>query len=304
LTINQTAGTVKNFDRSSAVPPVRRATSEEKAEIVPFFATLPRLDRPPEVYVDAGADEAGFVLGLLPDSRIRFHERDYFLELLLAEARTADIDRRVRAAIDALAGELGADHIITAYLDDDSAECRLLQAIGFQVEARHYRRTLAREAFQARFERLSRRPSAGNGGYVIVPYAAVDEREGRRLHEEVLGILPDGHYVLHGELESERDYTHSRALVANGRCIGAIISGVRGDAVEVESLALLPEHQGGALASRLLLAEWADLPAVPGQHFLFHVTESNRRTLRMVDSLGARPAGEQLRLVWSREVLP
>jgi hypothetical protein len=287
-----------------ADPSVRRASASEKAGIVPLFATLPRLGRPPEVYVDAGADEAGFVLGLLPDARIRFHGRDYFLELLLAEDRTANLGRRVGAAIHALAAELGADHIITAYLDDDSAECRLLQDIGLQVEARHYKMTLAGDVLQARFERWGRRPWTGSGGYTIEPYGEVEEGEGRRLHEAVLGILPDGHYVLHGELESERDYTHSRALMANGRCIGAIISGVRGNAVEVESLALLPEHQGGMLAGRLLLAEWTDLPSVPGQHFRFHVAGDNQRTLRMMETLGAKPAGEQLRLVWNREVRP
>jgi len=283
---------------------LRRATAGEKAGIVPLFATLPRLGRPPEVYVDAAAGEAGFVLGLLPDSRIRFHERDYVLELLLAAQRTAAREARIGVAIRELARDLGADHMITAYLDDDSAECRLLQAIGFSVEARHHKLTLAEEDLRARFERWGRRPWSESGGHAIVPYGAIDESEGRRLHEQVLGILPDGHYALHGELESERDYTPSRALVVEGRCIGAIVCGIKNDMAEVESFALLPAHQGGLLAGRLLLAGWVDLPPLPGRCFRFHVAESNQRTLRMMSSLGAKPAGEQLRLVWQREALP
>lgn|GEM_PF-4473356 len=282
----------------------RPATNAERALTVPYFDTLPRLGRPPEVYIGGSDAEPMFIIGILPEAHIRHRGRDYYIELLLLDARRPDVDTTVGAALARLAWDMGADHFVTSFMRENSDECHLLQALGFGVEVRHHELSIAQSDAWNRIKGWEKLHSRDRGGIMIVPYESVAEEDSKRLHAQTLGVLPDGHHVLHGNLESSLDYSLSRAVLLNGKCCGALVLGRRDDVMQAEDVVIAPGVQGSSITGRLLYEVIKSCQAAGIREYRLRVADHNVKSLRLMRALGGKTVDYWLSLVWSGKAEP
>jgi hypothetical protein len=278
---------------------LRKGSAAEEAAAAPAFTTLPRLERPPVVYFGGiPGEEPAFALGILPESRIRYGGRDYFLEMLRLKDQSPE---PLKAALETLARDLRAGHFVTNYVRDGGGDAAFLQEAGFAPVAWHEEMTLAREAVEPRLAQAARQLARWQGrGVEIRPLTGAPAPEVGRLIASAVGIVPDGIYVLSGELPSKADYSFSLAAMTADGCCGALVAGLQGERLTVETVVVAESHQGTPVAGMLLLALMEKLAGTAARVATFRIAGDNRGSLMLAQRLGARPVGRWLRLAWPR----